>query len=100
MKILLLASAAILGSLALGGCVTATKYAAQVAVADDGDCRSYGAEPGSPAYFQCRMTKSQSHEYVAAVQQQRASEQMNRGFAIIAANHSSPAMAQAIMGGY
>jgi hypothetical protein len=47
------------------------------------------------------MTKSQQHEYVAAVQQQQAYEQMNRGFAIIAANHSgSPAMAQAIMGGY
>ena len=65
MKMLLLASAATLASLALGGCVTATEYAAQVAVADDGDCRSYGAEPGSQAYLQCRMTKSQSHEYAA-----------------------------------
>jgi hypothetical protein len=46
------------------------------------------------------MTKSQSHEYVAAAQRQRANEQINRGFAIIAANYSSPAMAQAIMSGY
>ena len=101
MKMLLLAIAAALASLTLGGCVTASEYTAQVAAADDGDCRSYGAEPGSQAYFQCRMTKSQSHEYVAAVQRQQANDQMNRGFAIIAANHSgSPAMAQAIMSGY
>jgi hypothetical protein len=92
--------AAILAAgLALSGCVTAEEMAAQVA--DDGDCRSYGAEPGSQAYFQCRMTKSQQHDYVAAIQRQQANEQMNRGFAIIAANHSgSPAMAQAIMSGY
>ena len=99
MKRLLLA-AAVTAGFALSGCVTAQEMAAQVAAADDGDCRSYGAEPGSQTYFQCRMTKSQQHEYVAAVQQQQANEQINRGLAIIAANHSSPAVAQPIMSGY
>ena len=34
----------------LTGCMTAEQRVAQ----DDGKCRSYGAEPGSSAYVQCR----------------------------------------------
>jgi hypothetical protein len=36
--------------------------------------------------------------YLQMQQRQQASDQINRGFALIAANHSSPAMANAIMG--
>jgi hypothetical protein len=31
--------------------------AAATAASDDAQCRSYGAEPGSPSYIQCRMNK-------------------------------------------
>lgn len=97
MKMALLAA---LAALALSGCVTAEEMAAQNARADDTACQSYGEGPGTQAYFQCRMTKDQTRTYVQTVQAEAASEQFNRGLAIIAANHSSPAMAQAIMSGY
>jgi hypothetical protein len=52
--------------LALSGCVTAEEMAAkqaefkaQVATADDSECRSYGAEQGTSVYVQCRLTKDQ-----------------------------------------
>ena len=57
-------------ALALGGCVTAEEMAAQ----DDHDCRSYGAGPGSSAYFQCRMVKDDRHTANAAAQAQVAQE--------------------------
>lgn len=45
--------------LSLSGCAEYQAYqaqqAAQISAADDGQCRSYGAEPGSQAYIQCRM---------------------------------------------
>jgi hypothetical protein len=41
------------------GCVTAEEMAARNASADDSSCQSYGAAPGSSAYFTCRMTKDQ-----------------------------------------
>jgi len=34
----------------LSGCATR----AELAAADDEKCRSYGAQPGAPAYVQCR----------------------------------------------
>jgi hypothetical protein len=62
--------------LALSGCVTAEEMAAQraefkaqVATADDSECRSYGAEPGTPVYVQCRMTKDQQRAQEAAASQ-------------------------------
>ena len=42
----------------LSGCVTAQDIAAN----DDDSCRSYGADPGSQAYFQCRMAKDQQRQ--------------------------------------
>lgn len=39
----------ILGAL-LGGCATGAELAAY----DDAKCKSYGAQPGSPPYVQCR----------------------------------------------
>ena len=50
-------------ALMLAGCAQYNQYqqeqaqaeAANVAANDDGQCRSYGAAPGSQAYIQCRM---------------------------------------------
>ena len=88
-------------ALALSGCVTASEYAAQVAAADDGDCRSYGADPGTQAYFQCRMTKSEQHEIVMAVARQQANENFNRGLAMMAGSFGPVATRPAtILSGY
>jgi hypothetical protein len=40
--------------------------AAAVAANDDAQCRSYGAEPGSPSYIQCRMNLDNQRAQVAA----------------------------------
>jgi hypothetical protein len=46
------------GVLGLGGCGLTpqqeTQLAVQQASADDATCKSYGAQPGSDAYFGCR----------------------------------------------
>lgn len=57
MRIILLA-----GFLALAGCASRE----EIAEADSSDCASYGAQPGSQAYFQCRMMKDQQHNADAA----------------------------------
>jgi hypothetical protein len=88
MKTLLLAAAPVALALLLGGCVTTEEMAAQNAKADDGDCRSYGAEVGSTAYFQCRMNKDQTRTYVQAVQRQQAMQNFNRGLNMMAAGLS------------
>jgi hypothetical protein len=46
----------------LGGCASRDK----IAKADSSDCASYGAQPGTQAYFQCRMIKDQQHNADAA----------------------------------
>jgi hypothetical protein len=33
-----------------------------IAASDDAECRSYGAQPGTEAYFQCRMAKDQQRQ--------------------------------------
>lgn len=45
----------------LGGCKTDQQIAADAA-SDDASCRSYGAEPGTPIYVQCRLQKDQLRE--------------------------------------
>lgn len=62
--------------LALSGCVTAEELAAQraefkaqVAAGDDSECRSYGAEQGTPVYVQCRMIKDQQRAQDTAAAQ-------------------------------
>jgi hypothetical protein len=45
----------------LGGCATQQ----QITATDDSVCRSYGAQPGSEAYVQCRMMKDQQHQDAA-----------------------------------
>ena len=39
--------------------MTAEERSERIAEADDSSCQSYGAQPGSQAYFQCRVTKDQ-----------------------------------------
>jgi len=43
----------ILTACALAGCASRQ----EIATDDDATCRSYGAEPGSQAYIQCRMQR-------------------------------------------
>lgn len=45
---------AILLALLLGGCGASRQ---QLAADDDATCQSYGAQPGSTAYMQCRMQR-------------------------------------------
>ena len=63
------------GCLSLASC--AQQQAAQQAQAaqmqaasDDAQCRSYGVQPGSPGYVQCRMNLDNQH--AAAAQPQNA----------------------------
>lgn len=57
-------------AIGLTGCVTAEERARQLAAIDDGKCRSYGAQPGAPAYVQCRTqldaTRTQADATIAA----------------------------------
>ena len=91
MENLILAACA---ALALSGCLTGEEMAAQqaelkaqVASADDSECRSYGAEQGTPVYVECRMIKDQQRaQETAAAQAERSREfkchfaQMMSGF--------------------
>ena len=60
--------------LALSGCAAyqqrqleqAQAQAAAQAANDDAQCRSYGAEPGSSVYVQCRMNLDNQRAQVAA----------------------------------
>jgi hypothetical protein len=70
--------------LALSGCVTADEMAAQraefkaqVAMADDSDCRSYGAKQGTPVYVECRMVKDHQRIQQTAAALAAANEQLN-----------------------
>jgi hypothetical protein len=54
--------AVFIGFFLLSGCASRQ----EIAAADDNDCASYGAQPGSQAYFQCRMMKDQQHNADAA----------------------------------
>jgi hypothetical protein len=41
----------------LSGCMSAQEQAAAINAGDDAACQSYGAQPGTQPYFQCRMMK-------------------------------------------
>jgi outer membrane biogenesis lipoprotein LolB len=59
---------------ALAGCAEyeaqqrqqAQAQSAAIAANEDAQCRSYGAQPGSPAYIQCRMNFSNQRAQVDA----------------------------------
>ncbi len=48
--------------LSLGACATTQERASAVAASDGSACESYGAQPGTEAYFQCRMMKDQQRQ--------------------------------------
>lgn len=62
--------------LLVAGCQTSE----ELATADDQQCRSYGAAPGSDAYIQCRMT----------IANQREADRRAYSRAIVAAQLSRP----------
>ena len=45
----------------IAGCASQEQKAAQQAAAEDAQCQSYGARPGTDAYIQCRLSLSQQH---------------------------------------
>jgi hypothetical protein len=61
-------------ALLLSGCVSVEERRAQ----DDNQCQSYGAEPGSEAYVQCRMWAETEH---------RKSQEFNRS--LLASSNTS-----------
>ncbi len=67
----------------LAGCMTAEERAHQLAAQDDGKCRSYGAQPGSVAYVQCRAQLDAAQtQATAAVAAAEASVPMPPSMAI------------------
>jgi hypothetical protein len=56
---------AVLLALLLAGCQTTEERLAS----EDATCQSYGVQPGSPGYLQCRMMKDQQHNADAARRQ-------------------------------
>jgi hypothetical protein len=55
---------------AVAGCATEPDRQARFAANDDSECKSYGGQPGTPAYLQCRAqldaARTQAHETAAA----------------------------------
>jgi hypothetical protein len=45
---------AIMLAASLAGCMSEAERKARFAAIDDGKCQGYGAQPGTPAYVQCR----------------------------------------------
>jgi len=60
----------VLMALPLAGCLITT-YAedrAALAAKDDAECRSYGAQPGSSTYVECRAARASAHEMASATE--------------------------------
>jgi hypothetical protein len=81
--------------LIVGGCasqeeITARRAAKEASInaQDDSKCRSYGVEPGSQGYFQCRMILNQQRVDKAALDkamdEQRSLALMEAGFSMMA----------------
>lgn len=70
MRMLFVAAAA----LALAGCGPSRQ---QVAAMHDQECISYGAQPGSQEYFQCRMLKGQQASNEDMVRRQIAAQALS-----------------------
>jgi hypothetical protein len=68
------------------GCLSDQQFAAQIPVSDDVACQSYGALPGSQAYFNCRVAKNQQRQVVTV--------------AIAAALSSQPPLAKVVHDGF
>jgi hypothetical protein len=48
------------------GCLSDQEFAARTPLSDDVACQLYGAQPGSPAYFRCRVAKNRQRRVVTA----------------------------------
>jgi hypothetical protein len=77
--------------LTLSGCLTAEELAAQraefkaqVAAADDSECRSYGAEQGTPVYVECRMIKDERRAQETAAAQAENNRQFHCNLGLMA----------------
>jgi hypothetical protein len=85
MKTILIAAVA---AIALSGCVASEEMQAEinakVAAADDAECHSYGAATGTDAYYQCRMTKSQTRQAMSLAQYQVQQANFNHGLEMMA----------------
>lgn len=44
------------------GCMSTEERNARIAAADEDACVSYGAQPGTQEYFQCRMANDQQRQ--------------------------------------
>ena len=71
--------------LVLGGCASQQQTQARQAAAkaaidadDDAKCRSFGLEPGSPGYLQCRTTLDQTRTQADAAQEARRQQVYSR----------------------
>jgi len=71
--------------LTICGCASREQIEARQAAAraaidaqDDAKCRSFGATPGSQAYFQCRMTLDQTRTQITAAQDAQIQENSMR----------------------
>jgi hypothetical protein len=75
--------------LALSGCMTTEQRAelkAQIAAADDSECRSYGADKGTPAYVECRTVKDQQHAQAEAAAERENERQFSCNTRLIASS--------------
>lgn len=83
--------------LMLANCASQSQIAAQQLAqrealdeADDNACRSYGAEKGTEAYFNCRMMLNQQHAQTSLAQQeiqaQQSAAQLNASAALLSAS--------------
>lgn len=83
-----------LALIGLCGCASPEAIRAQEASAraameaqDDAKCRSFGASPGSQAYFDCRMSIDRQRQdatmQAAVIQQQNSQALTNAGIAIM-----------------
>ncbi len=52
---------------------------AAIMAKDDGQCRSFGATPGSQAYFECRMLMNQNRQQAAENQQRYQAQNLRTG---------------------
>jgi hypothetical protein len=52
---------------------------AAIMAKDEGQCRSFGATPGTQAYFDCRMTLNQNRERAASNQHRYQAQNLRTG---------------------
>jgi hypothetical protein len=88
-------SAVVVCAFALASCAQwAAEQRAKQEAAEDAQCRSYGATPGTPMYYDCRMRLQQLALQRAEVAQQAFANMTAAGLGIAAASQPSPPQPQ------